>query len=193
MEKKEKNLQETKQEIKRLLEEKNEKDLIKLLNFCVNDEKLTKEFTSMKYEMCLKLPKEDSDEEFYELGKIRGKTHRYLASNYGRMAIEDIEGKNRKIIPQWQDNNDWNWYLNVEKFKEDNSEFRDKTLTKTKKVYNFMKETKWLEEEYKEIENWYPDCKLQLHHICKNGNNRIDNLVYLPKCIHNKVNHNYKA
>ena len=89
----------------------------------------------MRYDTCLDLPEEDSDEEFYELWKSEKKSHRYLASNYGRMAIEDIEGKNRKIIPQWQDkdNNDWNWYLNVEKFKEDNSEFRDKTLAKTKK------------------------------------------------------------
>ena len=59
-----------------------------------------------------------------------------------------------------------------------------------------MKETKWLEDEYKEIrkEYPYPDyCKFVLHHICNKGDNRIENLVYLPKCIHNKVNHNYKA
>ncbi len=166
-------LKEAKKEIIRLLKEKNEKNLIDLLNSCVNNEKLEKEFKGLDYKTCVvdKL----SGEEFVQI-----ENKNYLVSNLGRIKFRD-----GKVIPQRQDEK-WNWKLDKEKF-------YDKTVAAEEIIYDyFMKKTTWLENEYKEIIKIYLDCELELHHICNKGDNRIDNLVYLPKFIHNKVNHNYK-
>ncbi len=181
-------LKEVKKEIKELLKANNKEKLIKKLR-----EYLKKEFKGIDYTTCVddKL----KNEEFYKLWKIKGSDYYYAVSNYGRMAIEDIEGKNRKIIPQYQDC-ECNWKLDEKKFKEQyNKNFKDITLAKYQKVYDyFIKETKWLKDEYNEINNIYgcvdKECNLELHHICQNGDNRIDNMIYLPACIHRAVHSN---
>ena len=125
----------------------------------------------MNYETCLDLPK-DEKEKFEMFGPGKNPDGYYWVSNLGRVAIGNKEKAN-KIIPQCQDK-DWNWKL--------------KSYVTEQPVYKyFMKETTWLQDEYEEIQEIYPDCELQLHHICQNGDNRIDNMIYLPAYIHSKV------
>ncbi len=171
-------LKEAKKEIKELLKDKKKKEeLIKKLKDCFKDKELEKEFTSMNYETCLDLPK-DEKEKFEKLWQVRNSDDYYWVSNLGRVAIGNKEKAN-KIIPQYQDKY-WNWKLT--------------DYVTEQPVYSyFMKETEQLKEEYKEIKDIYgkdclsEECVLELHHICQNGDNRIDNMIYLPACIHREV------
>ncbi len=169
-------LKNNKKEAMKLLEAGEEKEAIKKLNGWFKDDELKKEFESLDYKTCVvdKL----QDEEFIPI-----ENKNYLVSNFGRIKLND--GKN-PVIPQCQDDK-WDWYLNIKKFKENHPEFKDKILSETTRVYEFIKETKWLEEEKEKIQKIYPNCKLELHHINRWGDNRIDNMIYLPVNIHNEV------
>lgn len=174
-------LKEEKKEIKELLKAKKKDKLIEKLEKCFDkDKELEKEFEDMHYDTCFDLPK-DEKEIFEKLPwSVGNSDYYYWASNLGRVAI----GKEKadKIIPQCQDS-EWNWKL-------DKNNFYDKTIAGEIKVYDFMKETTWLKDEYEEIKKEYPNyCKFELHHICQKGDNRIDNMIYLPECFHNELHH----
>ncbi len=171
-------LKEVKKELKELLKDKKKKEeLIRKLKKLFKDKELEKEFTSMNYETCLDLPK-DEKEKFEKLWQVRNSDDYYWVSNLGRVATGNKEKAN-KIIPQFQDKY-WNWKL---------TEY----VTEQPVYSYFMKETKQIKEEYKEIKDIYgkdclsEECVLELHHICQNGDNRIDNMIYLPACIHREV------
>ena len=166
-------LKEEKKEIKELLKAKKKDKLIEKLEKCFDkDKELEKEFEDMHYDTCLDLPK-DEKEIFEKLSWSVGNSDDYYwVSNLGRIAIGN-EKKPNKIIPQCQDEK-WNWKLTS-------------YVTEQPVYLYFMKKTTWLKEEYHEIQRIYPDCELQLHHICQKGDNRIDNMIYLPEYIHSKV------
>lgn len=171
-------LKEEKKAIKELLKAKEKDKLIRKLQDCFKDKdkKLEEEFKDMHYDTCLDLPK-DEKEKFEKLWKVRNSDDYYWVSNLGRVAIGNEEKAN-KIIRQYQDKY-WNWKL---------TEY----VTEQPVYSYFMKETTWLKDEYKEIQEIYPDCELQLHHICQKGDNRIDNMIYLPECFHNELHHTNK-
>ncbi len=166
-------LKAVKEKIIQLLEKKDEKKLIELLNNSLNDKKLAKEFE-----------KSSKDEEKYNKAWKIGKTKDfYYASNWGNVRIN----QDGDIIPQKKgnfNNEDLNnIYLDTTNYK---------NLAKYTKVYNFVAFA-CMKNEYDKLQLIYPEETFVVHHIYNYGDNRVENMVYLPRSIHNKVNHNYKA
>ena len=116
-------LKEVKQEIKRLLKEKNEKNLIDLLNSCVNNEKLEKEFED-------KVPENYIDDILQGEEFVPIESGKYFVSNLGRIKFNDKKNNKQPVIPQRQDSK-WNWKL-------DKKKFYDKTIAAEEIIYDYF-------------------------------------------------------
>ena len=172
-------LKEAKKGIKELLKAERKDELIEKLNACFKDKELEEEFED-------KVPENYSDDTLQGEEFVPIESGKYLVSNLGRIKFNDTTNNKQPVIPQCQDSK-WNWYLDDTKFKEIYKDFDGKLASNVIIYEYFMKKTDWLQKEKAEIQEIYPNCELQLHHICKNGDNRIDNMIYLPEYIHSEV------
>lgn len=99
------------------------------------------------------------DEKFEKSWTKQHTNTNYYASNLGRIKFEG------EIVPQHQDEN-YNWCINT-----------------TSNVYDYVADA-WMQREKENVEKLFPNEKIELHHIFNEGDNRIDNMVYLPNSIH---------
>ncbi len=176
-------LKEKRKKIKELLIAKEKGKLIGILVECFDNEELGKEFEDKVPENC------DNNTLQGEEFEVLKDNNKYLASNLGRIRLNK---GNKPVIPQRSIKD--NWYLNADEFRKKYTDFEGICIAGEALVYDyFMKETSWLKDEYNEIKKIYKDCfcgdecNLELHHINRWGDNRIDNMIYIPACIHREV------
>lgn len=124
----------------------------------------------------------------------RRKNYYYFVSNIGRVLLINIEAENNIeemeikefpkdkcwIIPQ----NTETLCLDIDWFKQKYEDFCGYILNSSTPVYTMVGEV-WLADEYKKMNEAYPDERIELHHIDGNNLNcKIDNLIYIPNHIH---------
>ena len=140
----------------------------------------------------------DGENKFKQLHNVRNfKEYCYYISNLGRvMVVKDSNGKWENKVEIKKDSNfSWNncWIIPVKKGYLENIEDLDIDLNTTTDVYNFMIEAGWLDDTpdkkmAEAIVNNNPNDRIELHHIDNNpSNNCLDNLIWVPKSIHQKL------
>lgn len=135
------------------------------------------------------------DEVFKQLHKIRNNnTHYYYISNYGRVLVAfDKDGKFKDIIKSEAELPTTYEIIPVKNGYLTKEQFEGVDLNTTTDVYNFMIEAGWLDDTpdkkmAEAIVNNNPNDRIELHHIDDNSsNNRLENLIWVPKSIHQKL------
>lgn len=181
-----------------LLKELSEKVIKIRENFKENDR--IEDFWNITKEELLTKPKEKSFRLVYSVGSW--KKFYYYISNCGRVIVVKTEEVPKKEITKLKGFEYCfikikNGYLN-----DGECSFPEVKLTNTTDIYKFMIEAGWLEEncgkenaekivEYNIKSGEYINDRLEVHHIDNNpSNNSVNNLIWLPKSIHQRVHSN---
>jgi len=107
----------------------------------------------------------------------------YYASNYGRVILTEKNAKEIKI----ENLEKFNWLKIKNGYLTNEGLQKSHNVALYTDVYVFVAEAfrEEFSKEYTELERNFPDERLELHHINNNPNdNRVDNLIYLPRSIH---------
>ncbi len=180
--------------------------IIKLMKTCVlnkidkNKQNLINFLQECSINTDLNFLSTENKTQYRYCGPTRSPSFAYCISNEGKLLVINTNRKifkngdlvNIKMFSQSKEILLKNGYISPENQGYPYLNNHDIKLAVKKNIYLFMKEAKWLEKEQsvKDLaknlkdEN-FPLERLEIHHINNNPNdNRVDNLIYLPRSIH---------